>query len=126
MKFKTLDDFDFNGKTVFVRADLNVPAKEGVITDMTRIDRFVPTLKEIVNKGGKVVIASHFGRPKGEKKPEFSMAFMVPAIEKASGLKVQFIDDCIGEKRDEAIRAMKQGDVILLENLRFYSGEEKK
>ena len=125
MKFKTLDDFDFNGKTVFVRADLNVPAKEGVITDMTRIDRFVPTLKEIVNKGGKVVIASHFGRPKGEKKPEFSMAFMVPAIEKASGLKVQFIDDCIGEKRDEAIRAMKQGDVILLENLRFYSGEEK-
>ena len=125
MKFKTLDDFDFNGKTVFVRADLNVPAKEGVITDMTRIDRFVPTLKEIVNKGGKVVIASHFGRPKGERKPEFSMAFMVPAIEKASGLKVQFIDDCIGEKRDEAIRAMKQGDVILLENLRFYSGEEK-
>ena len=99
MKFKTLDDFDFNGKTVFVRADLNVPAKDGVITDMTRIDRFVPTLKEIVNKGGKVVIASHFGRPKGEKKPEFSMAFMVPAIEKASGLKVQFVDDCVGEKR---------------------------
>lgn len=125
MKFKTLDDFDFNGKTVFVRADLNVPAKEGVITDMTRIDRFVPTLKEIVNKGGKVVIASHFGRPKGEKKPEFSMAFMVPAIEKASGLKVQFVDDCIGEKRDEAVRNMKQGDVILLENLRFYPGEEK-
>lgn len=79
------------GKTVFVRADLNVPAKDGVITDMTRIDRFVPTLKEIVNKGGKVVIASHFGRPKGEKKPEFSMAFMVPAIEKASGLKLQFV-----------------------------------
>ena len=125
MKFKTLDDFDFNGKTVFVRADLNVPAKEGVITDMTRIDRFVPTLKEIVNKGGKVVIASHFGRPKGEKKPEFSMAFMVPAIEKASGLKVQFVDDCVGEKRDEAVRNMKQGDVILLENLRFYPGEEK-
>lgn len=125
MKFKTLDDFDFNGKTVFVRADLNVPAKDGVITDMTRIDRFVPTLKEIVNKGGKVVIASHFGRPKGEKKPEFSMAFMVPAIEKASGLKLQFVDDCVGEKRDEAVRNMKQGDVILLENLRFYPGEEK-
>ncbi len=125
MKFKTLDDFDFNGKTVFVRADLNVPAKDGVITDMTRIDRFVPTLKEIISKGGKVVIASHFGRPKGEKKPEFSMAFMVPAIEKASGLTVQFVDDCVGEKRDEAIRAMKQGDVILLENLRFYAGEEK-
>lgn len=125
MKFKTLSDFDFSNKTVFVRADLNVPAKDGVITDMTRIDRFVPTLKEIVEKGGKVVVASHFGRPKGEKKPEFSMAFMVPAIEKASGLKVTFVDDCIGEKRDEAVRSMNRGDVILLENLRFYAGEEK-
>ena len=72
MAFKTLSDFDFNGKTVFVRADLNVPAKDGVITDMTRIDRFVPTLKEIASAGGKVVVASHFGRPKGEKKPEFT------------------------------------------------------
>ena len=125
MKFKTLSDFDFNGKTVFIRADLNVPAKDGVITDMTRIDRFVPTLKVIVEKGGKAVVASHFGRPKGEKKPEFSMAFMVPAIEKASGLKVTFVDDCIGDKRDAAVRAMKQGDVVLLENLRFYAGEEK-
>lgn len=125
MSFKTLDDFDFAGKTVFVRADLNVPAKDGVITDTTRIDRFVPTLKEIVEKGGKVVIASHFGRPKGEKKPEFSMAFMVPALEKASGFKVTFVDDCIGDARDKAIREMKNGDVILLENLRFYAGEEK-
>ena len=125
MKFKTLSDFDFNGKTVFVRADLNVPAKDGTITDMTRIDRFVPTLKEIVSNGGKVVVASHFGRPKGEKKPEFSMAFMVPAIEKASGLKVTFVDDCVGQARDETIRNMKQGDVLLLENLRFYAGEEK-
>lgn len=125
MKFKTLSDFDFNGKTVFIRADLNVPAKDGVITDMTRIDRFVPTLKEIVEQGGRAVIASHFGRPKGEKKPEFSMAFMVPAIEKASGLKVNFVDDCIGEKRDEAIRALNNGEVLLLENLRFYAGEEK-
>ena len=68
MSYKTLSDFDFQGKTVFVRADLNVPAKDGVITDMTRIDRFVPTLKEIAEKGGRVVVASHFGRPKGEKK----------------------------------------------------------
>ena len=125
MKFKTLSDFDFNGKTVFIRADLNVPAKDGVITDMTRIDRFVPTLKEIVSQGGRAVVASHFGRPKGEKKPEFSMAFMVPAIEKASGLEVKFVDDCIGDKRDEAIRSLKDGEVLLLENLRFYAGEEK-
>lgn len=125
MSYKTLSDFDFQGKTVFVRADLNVPAKEGVITDMTRIDRFVPTLKEIAEKGGKVVVASHFGRPKGEKKPEFSMAFLKPALENASGLHVKFVDDCIGEARDEAINAMENGDVILLENLRFYAGEEK-
>ena len=125
MSYKTLSDFDFQGKTVFVRADLNVPAKDGVITDMTRIDRFVPTLKEIAEKGGKVVVASHFGRPKGEKKPEFSMAFLKPALENASGLHVKFVDDCIGEKRDEAINAMENGDVVLLENLRFYAGEEK-
>ena len=125
MSYKTLSDFDFQGKTVFVRADLNVPAKDGVITDMTRIDRFVPTLKEIAEKGGRVVVASHFGRPKGEKKAEFSMAFLKPALESASGLHVTFIDDCIGEKRDEAINAMENGDVVLLENLRFYAGEEK-
>ncbi|MBR5130042.1 MAG: phosphoglycerate kinase [Alphaproteobacteria bacterium] len=125
MSYKTLSDFDFQGKTVFVRADLNVPAKDGVITDMTRIDRFVPTLKEIAEKGGRVVVASHFGRPKGEKKAEFSMAFLKPALESASGLHVVFVDDCIGEARDEAINAMENGDVVLLENLRFYAGEEK-
>ena len=125
MTYKTLNDFDFNGKTVFVRADLNVPAKDGTITDTTRIDRFVPTLKELTDKGAKVVVASHFGRPKGEKNPDFSMAFLAPALEKASGLKVTFINDCIGNERDTAIRNMKEGDVILLENLRYYAGEEK-
>ena len=122
--FKTLNDFDFNGKTVFIRADLNVPAKNGEITDTTRIDRFIPTLKEIVASDGKAVIASHFGRPKGQKNPEYSMAFLAPALEKASGLKITFVDDCIGDKRDDAIRNMKNGEVILLENLRFYAGEE--
>lgn len=125
MTYKTLNDFDFQGKTVFVRADLNVPAKEGKITDTTRIDRFVPTLKELVQKGAKVVVASHFGRPKGEKNPEFSMAFLAPALEQASGLKVTFASDCIGNERDTLIRDMKDGDVILLENLRYYAGEEK-
>ncbi len=125
MTYKTLNDFDFNGKTVFVRADLNVPAKEGKITDTTRIDRFVPTLKELVEKGAKVVVASHFGRPKGEKNPEFSMAFLAPALEQASGLKVTFVNDCIGNERDTIIRNMNTGDVVLLENLRYYAGEEK-
>ena len=125
MSYKTLSDFDFQGKTVFIRADLNVQAKDGIITDMTRIDRFVPTLKEITEKGGRAVVASHFGRPKGEKKPEFSMEFLKPALENASGLPVKFVPDCIGEARDEAINAMENGDVVLLENLRFYAGEEK-
>ena len=124
MTYKTLDDFDFSGKTVFVRADLNVPAKEGKITDMTRIDRFVPTLKELVSKGAKVVVASHFGRPKGEKNPEYSMAFIADALGKASGLNVTFSEDCIGDKRDMLVRGMQSGDVLVLENLRFYKGEE--
>lgn len=122
--FKTLDNFDFNGKTVFIRADLNVPAKDGQITDTTRIDRFVPTLKYIIEHGGKAVVASHFGRPKGQKNAEFSMAFLAPALEKAAGVSVKFIDDCIGEARDAAVAAMQPGEVVLLENLRFYAGEE--
>ena len=125
MTYKTLNDFDFNGKTVFVRADLNVPAKEGKITDTTRIDRFVPTLKELTSKGAKVVVASHFGRPKGEKNPEYSMSFLTPALEQASGLKVTFVNDCVGNERDTIIRNMNSGDVVLLENLRYYTGEEK-
>ena len=122
--YKTLSDFDFKGKVVFVRADLNVPAKEGVITDLTRIQRFVPTLKEISEKGGKVVVASHFGRPKG-KDEAFSLKFMLPELEKQSGMKIDFCEDCIGERRDECIQDMKEGDVLLLENVRFYAGEEK-
>lgn len=125
MHFKTLNDFNFNGKVVFIRADLNVPAKDGKITDTTRIERFVPTLAEIVKQGGKAVVASHFGRPDGIAKPEFSMAFMVPALERAGGVSVRFCPDCIGEQRDAMIHAMKSGDVILLENLRFHAGEEE-
>lgn len=124
--FNTLDDLgDIKGKVVFIRADLNVPAKEGKVTDTTRIDRFAPTLVTLADKGAKVIVTSHFGRPDGEKKPEFSMAFIVPELEKATGKKITFIDDCIGEKVDQAIANMKDGDVIMLENLRFYKGEEE-
>ena len=123
--FNTLDDLgDIKGKVVFVRADLNVPAKDGVVTDTTRIDRFAPTMVALADKGAKVIVTSHFGRPDGEKKPEFSMAFIVPELEKATGKTVKFIDDCIGEKVDAAVAAMQDGDVIMLENLRFYKGEE--
>jgi len=124
--FNTLEDLgDVQGKVVFIRADLNVPAKEGVVTDTTRIDRFVPTMNYLADKGAKVIVASHFGRPDGERKPEFSLGFLVGDLEKSSGKKVTFVDDCIGEKVADAVAGMNNGDVILLENLRFYKGEEE-
>ena len=123
--FNTIKDLDAAGKVVFVRADLNVPFKDGKVTDTTRIDRFVPTVKALTDKGAKVVIASHFGRPKGEVVPEMSLGQIVGDVEKALGQKVVFVDDCIGDKVEAAIKAMKNGDVIMLENLRFYAQEEK-
>lgn len=124
--FNTLDDLgDITGKVVFVRADLNVPAKDGTVTDTTRIDRFVPTVNELVERGAKVVIASHFGRPKGQKNPDFSLAFLVPTLEKALGRKVTFLHDCIGSTVDSVCEEMENGDVVLLENLRFYPQEEE-
>lgn len=123
--FNTIKDLDAAGKVVFVRADLNVPFKDGKVTDTTRIDRFVPTVKALTSKGAKVVIASHFGRPKGQVVPEMSLGQIVADVEKALGQKVPFVDDCIGDKVSAAIKAMKNGDVIMLENLRFYAEEEK-
>lgn len=124
-KFNTIKDLDAKDKVVFVRADLNVPFKEGKVTDTTRIDRFVPTVKALTDKGAKVVIASHFGRPKGQVVPEMSLGQIVPDVEKALGQKIVFVDDCIGPKVEAAIKEMKDGDVIMLENLRFYAQEEK-
>ena len=124
-KFNTIKDLDAKGKVVFVRADLNVPFKDGKVTDTTRIDRFVPTVKALTDKGAKVVIASHFGRPKGQVVPEMSLGQIVPDVEKALGRKIVFVDDCIGPKVESAIKAMKDGDVVMLENLRFYAEEEK-
>jgi phosphoglycerate kinase len=122
--FKTLDDYDFKGKRVLVRADFNVPVKDGKVTDTTRIDRFAPTAKELAEKGAKVIIISHFGRPKGQKNPEMSLRIVVDDLQKALGLPVTFIDDCIGEKVDAAVANMKDGEILLLENLRFYPEEE--
>lgn len=124
-KFNTLDDLQPAGKVVFVRADLNVPVKDGKITDTTRIDRLVPTLKELVKKGAKVVVGSHFGRPKGQRNPEMSLKQIQGALSSALGQPVEFVDDCIGPKVADAVAKMKDGDVVLLENLRFYAEEEK-
>ena len=124
--FKIIDDYDVAGKTVLVRGDLNVPMKDGAVTDTTRLDRFAPTLLELADKGAKVVVMSHFGRPKGQRKPEFTLRPVAAALEKALGGKpVAFVDDCIGPSVEAAIAALQPGQFLMLENLRFYAEEEK-
>lgn len=123
--FKTLDDFDFKGRKVLVRGDLNVPMKDGVVTDATRLDRLAPTVNELAGKGARVIVLSHFGRPKGKVVAEMSLKPVAEPLAKALGRPVAFAMDCIGEKAESAVTAMKDGDVLLLENLRFHEGEEK-
>lgn len=123
--FKTLDDADLNGKRVLVRVDLNVPMKDGTVTDATRLERIVPTLSEISEKGGKVILLAHFGRPKGEKVAEMSLKPVVPALAKVLDRPVMFAQDCIGDTAKGAIDAMSPGDILVLENTRYYKGEEK-
>tara|TARA_R110000868_G_scaffold26691_30_gene102609 strand:- start:797 stop:1993 length:1197 start_codon:yes stop_codon:yes gene_type:complete len=124
-EFKTLDDLDPSGKTCLVRVDLNVPMADGKITDMTRIDRILPTLQELSGKGAKVVLLAHFGRPKGQILPELSLRQIVPALTHALGKPVAFAADCVGETAQQAVAALVPGEVILLENTRFYPGEEE-
>ena len=120
MAWKTLDDMDLNGKRVLVRVDINVPVADGKVTDTTRIDRIVPTVKDILAAGGTPILLAHFDRPKGKVVPEMSLAQIVPALSAALGLDVTFIDGGYGE----AVGKLAAGDVALLENLRFNPGEE--
>lgn len=124
-EFKTLDDLDPSGKTCLVRVDLNVPMADGKVTDATRIDRILPTIHELSDKGAKVVLLAHFGRPNGRIVPEMSLKQVVTALTDALGKPVAFADDCVGEIAEQAIAGLMQGDVILLENTRFHAGEEK-
>lgn len=121
MSWKTLDDMDLRGKVVLVRVDINVPVQEGRVTDDTRIQRIVPTIRDILAKGGKPVLLAHFDRPKGKVVPEMSLAVTLPALEAALGQKVLF---AAGD-RAAAVAAMGPGDVVLLENIRFHPGEEQ-
>ncbi|MDY6859499.1 MAG: phosphoglycerate kinase [Pseudomonadota bacterium] len=125
MAWKTLDDLDMAGKVVLVRVDINVPVEDGKVTDATRIERIVPTVNDILAKGGKPVLMAHFGRPKGKVVPGMSLKVTLPALEKALGRGVIFADDCIGLPAKQAVAAMSAGDVLLLENTRFHEGEEK-
>jgi phosphoglycerate kinase len=123
-EFRTLDDLDFRGKTAIVRLDLNVPMKDGKVTDSTRIDRSAATLKELAGKGAKVIVMAHFGRPKGKRAPEFSLKPLVEPLANALGRPVAFAEDCVGPAAQQAASRLKDGDVLLLENLRFHDAEE--
>lgn len=126
MAWKTLDDVTLEGKVALVRVDVNVPMENGKVTDATRIERIVPTITDILAKGGKPVLLAHFGRPKGAVVPEMSLAQVVPALQAAlPGIKVTFASDCIGGPAKSAIAAMGAKEVVLLENTRFHAGEEK-
>lgn len=126
-EYKTIEDLgDLNGKVAMLRADLNVPMNENFeVTNTARIDRTVPTIKLLMEKGAKVVVISHFGRPEGKGDMKNSLSHVAPELEKALGSKVVFVEDCIGEAVENAVKNMKSDEVLLLENLRFYNEEKK-
>jgi phosphoglycerate kinase len=124
-RFRTLDDLNVAGKRVLLRADLNVPVKDGKVTDATRIERLAPTIEALLRKGAKVVVMSHFGRPKGPD-PSLSLRPLVEPLSRAIGGKpVHFAPDCVGPEANRVVDALKPGEVALLENLRFHPEEEK-
>ena len=122
MGWKSLDDMDLNGKRVLLRVDINVPMEDGQVSDTTRIDRIVPTVKDILSKGGKPMLLAHFGRPKGKVNPEMSLKQVLPALSKALGSKVTLIETL--EDAENLTGEAATADVLLMENIRFYPGEE--
>ena len=124
--FKTLDNLtDITGKRVLVRVDLNVPVKDGKVTDATRIERVAPTILELSEKGAKVILLAHFGRPKDGPSPDLSLSLIIPAVEEVLDHAVLFASDSIGAPAADAIAKMNNGDILLLENTRFHKEEEK-
>jgi phosphoglycerate kinase len=123
--FKTLDDIEINGSRVVVRGDLNVPMRDGQVSDLTRIERLAPTLRELSDKGARVIVVSHFGRPKGKIVEAMSLrAVLAPLSESLGGRPISFGGDCVGKVAKQAAAALKPGELLLLENLRFHAGEE--
>lgn len=125
VSFRTLDNLDVAGKSVLLRADLNVPVREGKITDLTRLERLTPTIRELAGKGAKVIVCSHFDRPKGKRVPEMSLAPVAAALGEVLGQRVRFAEDCIGLPAQQATERMSRGEVLVLENTRYHAEEEK-
>ena len=124
---QSIDSYDFKGKRAIIRVDFNVPLNEKFeVTDDTRIRAAIPTIKKVLEKGGSVILMSHLGRPKKNNDDKFSLSHIVTAVEKRLGVKVMFAGDCMGEKAAEMAKNLKPGEVMLLENLRFYAEEEGK
>src|ERR1700723_2277258 len=120
---RTLDDVDVKGKRVLLRVDLNVPMESGRVTDATRLERIAPTITEISGKGGKVILLAHFGRPKGRDAKD-SLKPVAAALASVIGKPVAFADACIGDVAEKAVMAMRDGDILCLENTRFHKEEE--
>ncbi len=124
MRFRTLDGVDVAGKRVLLRADLNVPVHDGRITDLTRLERLTPTIRELAAAGARVIVCSHFDRPKGKRVPAMSLAPVARALGEVLGRRVRFAEDCIGVPAQQAVDLLAAGDVLVLENTRFHPGEE--
>lgn len=123
MNFRTIDDFDLEGKRVVIRVDLNAPMQDGVVTDATRLEAVGPTIRDVLKQGGKPVLLAHFGRPKGKRVPEMSLAPIAPALAEAIGVPVEFCPETTGDAAAAAIAALKPGAALLLENTRYFPGE---
>lgn len=122
---RTLDDVNVTGQRVLLRADLNVPVRDGKVTDATRLERLMPTIRELSEKGAKVIVLSHFDRPKGKVVPAMSLKPIAESLGRILGKPVAFSPECVGPEAEQAVAALKNGDVLVLENTRFHPGEEK-
>jgi 3-phosphoglycerate kinase len=121
---KTIADFDVRGKRVIVREDLNVPLRDCEVADFTRIDAALPTLRTLASRGARVIVLSHLGRPEGRRNRKYSLRPIAPALSERLGIPVAFADDCVGPQAQEAVARLRDGDLLLLENVRFHPGEE--
>jgi len=121
----TINEVDLRGKRVFIRVDFNVPLKDGVVTDDTRVRETLPTLRLAIQKGGRLVLASHLGRPKGGADPKYSLAPVAKKLEELLERNVEFANDCVGSDAETKSKVLAEGGVLLLENVRFHAEEEK-